>query len=147
ASLTKVFATTPAVMKLLERGQINLMDPITRWFPEFEGSGREDITVLNLLTHTSGLEDVAIPAEEPLKNAIQRVVKQKIWIQPGNRFRYADINFILLGELVQRASGVTLDMLCRERLFAPLGMNTTMFFPPLEQVANIAPTLGPGREL
>jgi CubicO group peptidase (beta-lactamase class C family) len=147
ASLTKVFATTPAVMKLLEEGRITLMDPITRWFPEFEGTGREDITILNLLTHTSGLEDVSIPVEEPLKTAIQKVVKQKTWKQPGNRFRYADINFILLGELVQRATGVTLDRFCRENLYAPLEMSTTMFFPPLAMVTTIAPTLGPGREL
>lgn len=147
ASLTKVFATTPALMKLLEEGRITLMDPITRWFPEFEGTGREDITILNLLTHTTGLDDIYIPAEEPLKTAIQKVVKQKIWKQPGNRFRYADINFILLGELVKRASGVSLDRLCHDRLFAPLGMNKTMFFPPLELVTTIAPTLGAGREL
>jgi serine-type D-Ala-D-Ala carboxypeptidase len=147
ASLTKVFATTPALMKLLEEGRITLMDPITRWFPEFEGTGREDITILNLLTHTTGLDDIAIPAEEPIKTAIQKVAKQKNWKQPGNRFKYADINFILLGELVHRASGVTLDRLCRERIFMPLGMNSTMFFPPLELVATIAPTLGPGGDL
>ena len=60
ASLTKVIATAPAIMKLLENGRITLTDPLNRWFPEFEGTGREDITILNLLTHTSGLDDTAL---------------------------------------------------------------------------------------
>lgn len=147
ASLTKVFATAPAVMKLLEEGRISLMDPLSRWFPEFEGSGREEITILNLLTHTSGLDDIQLGAVEPLKGAILKAASQKGWRPPGNRFRYADINFILLGELVQRASGVTLDRFCRERLFEPLGMDNSMFIPQPEFIGAIAPTLGPGNGL
>jgi len=147
ASLTKVFATTPALMKLLEDGHINLMDPVTRWFPEFEGTGREDITILNLLTHTSGLDDLTLSSSEPLKSAIQRAASQKNWNLPGNRFRYADINFILLGELVHRASGMSLDRFCRDQFYAPLGLNNTMFLPPRELAAVIAPTLGAQNEL
>lgn len=147
ASLTKVFATTPAVMKLLDEGRITLMDPLTHWFPELEGSGREEITILNLLTHTSGLEDISISTEEPIRTALQKVASQKGWKPPGNRFHYADINFILLGELVRRASGETLDRFCREFFYAPLGMGSTMFLPPRELAPSIAPTLGSGREL
>lgn len=147
ASLTKVFATAPALMKLLEDGRITLMDPLTRWFPEFEGTGREDITILNLLTHTSGLDDLTLGTEEPLKSAIQRAASQKIWKLPGNRFRYADINFILLGELVHRATGVSLDRFCLEHIYAPLGLTSTMFLPPRELAAAIAPTLGARNEM
>lgn len=147
ASLTKVFATTPAVMKLLEEGRISLMDPLTRWFPEFDGTGREDITILNLLTHTSGLDDLAISTEEPLKSAIRKATSQKSWKSPGNRFRYADINFILLGELVRRASGVSLDRFCRERFYTPLGLTSTMFLPPRELAGSIAPTLSAQNEM
>jgi len=147
ASLTKVFATTPALMKLLEEGRITLLDPLTRWFPEFEGTGREDITILNLLTHTSGLDDISFGGEEPLKAAIRKVASQKEWKLPGNRFRYADINFILLGELVRRASGVTLDRFCQEQIYGPLGMGSSMFLPPQELLQNIAPTLGSGHAL
>jgi CubicO group peptidase (beta-lactamase class C family) len=147
ASLTKVVATAPAVMKLLEEGRITLLDPLTRWFPEFEGTGREDVTILNLLTHTSGLNDIAISSIEPLKTTIHKAALQKNGRLPGSRFLYADINFILLSELVQRVSGVSLDRYCRENLYGPLGMADTMFLPPHELAGSIAPTLGSANEL
>ena len=147
ASLTKVIATAPAVMKLLEEGHITLLDPLTRWFPEFEGTGREDVTILNLLTHTSGLNDIAISPIEPLKTTIHKAALQNNGRLPGSRFLYADINFILLSELVQRASGVSLDRYCREHLFGPLGMGDTMFLPPHELAGSIAPTLGSANQL
>lgn len=142
ASLTKVVATTPAVMKLLDEGRINLMDPVTRWFPEFEGTGREDITILNLLTHSSGLDDMSLSPDEPFKSAIRKATAQKNWYEPGNRFRYADINFILLGELVRRVSGKDLAAFCRDELFRPMAAYSTMFLPPAELYGRIAPTLG-----
>jgi len=147
ASLTKVVATAPAVMKLLEEGHISLLDPITRWFPEFEGSGREDITILNLLTHTSGLNDIAFSPAEPLTTAIHKAAIQKNGRLSGSRFLYADINFILLSELVHRVSGLSLDRYCRENLYGPIGMADTMFLPPLELAGSIAPTLGTGNEM
>lgn len=146
ASLTKVFATTPAVMKLLEKGAISLTDPLTRWFPEFEGSGREDITILNLLTHTSGLDDSALSPGAPLETVIQRAAAQKNWRVPGDRFRYADTNFILLGELVRRVTGMPLDRFCQDNFYGPLGMTDTMFLPPTERIPFIAPTLGAAHE-
>jgi CubicO group peptidase (beta-lactamase class C family) len=147
ASLTKVIATAPAVMKLLENGRITLMDPLNRWFPEFIGTGREEITILNLLTHTSGLEDATISGADPIRSAIQNAASQKNWNPYSNRFRYADINFILLGELIQRASGQTLDRFSQEHIFAPLGMADTMFIPPAEMIRFIAPTIGPDKQL
>jgi CubicO group peptidase (beta-lactamase class C family) len=147
ASLTKVVATAPAVMKLLEEGRITLLDPLTRWFPEFAGTGREDVTILNLLTHTSGLNDIAISSIEPLTTTIHKAALQKNGRLPGSRFLYADINFILLSELVQRVSGVSLDRYCRENLYGPLGMADTMFLPPHELAGSIAPTLGSANEM
>jgi len=147
ASLTKVVATAPAVMKLLEEGRITLLDPLTRWFPEFEGTCREDVTILNLLTHTSGLNDIAISSIEPLTTTIHKVAIQKNGRLPGSRFLYADINFILLSELVQRVSGMSLDRYCRENLYGPLGMADTMFLPPYELAGSIAPTLGSANEM
>lgn len=147
ASLTKVVATAPAIMKLLEEGRITLLDPLTRWFPEFVGTDREDITILNLLTHTSGLNDIAISSIEPLTTTIHKAAIQKNGRLPGSRFLYADINFILLSELVQRVSGVSLDRYCRENLYGPLGMGDTMFLPPHELAGSIAPTLGGTNEL
>lgn len=145
ASLTKVLATAPAVMKLLEDGRITLMDPLTRWFPEFAGSSHEDITILNLLTHTSGLDDIAISGSDPIKAAIRKVVAQKNSKAPGSRFRYADINFILLGEMVRRVSGMTLDTFCNTRIYGLLGTDETRFLPPHNLSEYIAPTLGPTR--
>ena len=139
ASLTKVFATTPAVMKLLEQGKIDLLDPLTRWFPEFEGTDRDEIKILDLLTHTSGLDDVEIAKNDPLRNLIEKAISQHNGTLPGNRFRYADINFILLGELVKRASGTTLDRFCVENIYAPLGMAETSFLPQAD-FSTIAPT-------
>jgi CubicO group peptidase (beta-lactamase class C family) len=147
ASLTKVVATAPAIMKLLEEGRITLLDPLTRWFPEFVGTGREDVTILNLLTHTSGINDIAISSVDPLKTTIHKAALQKNGRLPGSRFLYADINFILLSELVHRASGVSLDRYCRENLYGPLGMGDTMFLPPRELAGSIAPTLGTANEL
>ena len=147
ASLTKVVATAPAVMKLLEEGRISLLDPLSRWFPEFVSTDREDVTILNLLTHTSGLNDIAISSVEPLKTIIHKAALQKNGRLPGSRFLYADINFILLSELVHRVTGVSLDRYCRENLYGPLGMGDTMFLPPREMVGSIAPTLGTANEL
>ena len=141
ASLTKVTATTPAVMKLLEQGRISLLDPLSRWFPEFRGSGPEEITILSLLTHTSGLADFDMGVERTMETAVSKAAAQPH--RPGSRFHYADINFILLGELVRRVSGMPLDVFCREQLYEPLGLQETMFLPPGLLAGTIAPTSGP----
>jgi CubicO group peptidase (beta-lactamase class C family) len=142
ASLTKVIATAPAVMKLVDEGRISLQDPLIRWFPEFNGSERETTTILNLLTHSSGLADFMLSAGSTMKTAIYRAAAEKNGQLYGNSFNYADINFILLGELVHRVSGKTLDKYCREELFEPLDARETMFLPPPNLSDCIAPTLG-----
>jgi CubicO group peptidase (beta-lactamase class C family) len=141
ASLTKVIATAPAVMKLLDEGRITLQDPLTRWFPEFNGSEREETTILHLLTHTSGLTDFEMSSES-MATAVQRAAAEKNRPLPGSSFNYADINFILLGELVRRVSGRSLDAFCREELFTPLLIPETTFLPPADLAGRIAPTLG-----
>jgi CubicO group peptidase (beta-lactamase class C family) len=141
ASLTKVIATAPAVMKLLDEGKISLTDPLSRWFPEFKGSERESITILNLLTHTSGLSDFDMSTEQAMETAVRRAAAEK-GQQRGSGFKYADINFILLGELVHRVSGRTLDAFCRDELYAPLVVPETMFLPTPDLMNRIAPTLG-----
>ncbi|MGE3259555.1 MAG: serine hydrolase domain-containing protein [Geobacter sp.] len=140
ASLTKVFATTPAIVKLLDEGRLSLLDPISSWFAEFEGS---DITILNLLTHTSGLHDVGLDRSEPMQSAINRAAAQIGRVAVGSRFKYADINFILLGELVRRISGLPLDRYAHQMFYAPLGMQTASFTPVPND--NNTPTLGNGR--
>ena len=142
ASLTKVIATTPAVMKLLDEGKIALSDPLSRWFPEFADAGQGQITILNLLTHTSGLNDIMLSPGQSMQSAIRKAASQPYRPEPGSRFNYADINFILLGELVYRVSGERLDQFCREQVYGPLGAQDTMFLPPGDLAAGIAPTSG-----
>lgn len=137
ASLTKVIATTPAVMKLLDEGKIKLDDLLSRWFPEFADT---EVTVLHLLTHTSGLSDVSVSSEQSMHSAITKAAAQRQ--RPGTHFSYADINFILLGELVQRVSGATLDQFCQDQIYRPLGTQETMFLPPRDFTFPIAPTSG-----
>jgi uncharacterized protein YbbC (DUF1343 family)/CubicO group peptidase (beta-lactamase class C family) len=141
ASLTKVIATTPAIMRLFEQGQIRLNDPVTKYLPEFQG-GHSDITIRNLMTHFSGLRpDLDLkPAWSGYETGIQRALVDKPAGPPGVRFVYSDINFILLAEIVHRLTGRMLNDYTRDILYQPLGMHETMFLPPESLRPRIAPT-------
>lgn len=141
ASLTKVIATAPTVMMLVEQQRLSITDPLVRWFPEFVGKGKDELLVLHLLTHTSGLDDIALSAVNPLASAIEKAAAQKLKGEPGDRFRYADINFILLGELVRRVTGSTLDRLAAETFYGPLAMEETGFNPGGAAAIRCAATL------
>ena len=145
ASLTKVVATTPSIMKLFEEGKFRLNDPVTQYLPEFQG-GKSDITVRNLLTHFSGLRpDLDLePAWSGYETGIRMALIDKPAGPPGARFVYSDINFILLGEMVHRLSGQMLPDYAREKIFVPLGMKETMFRPPVAAPAHRAHR-APGR--
>jgi CubicO group peptidase (beta-lactamase class C family) len=140
ASLTKVVATTPAVMKLVESGKISLSDRLVQYFPEFKGSAEAKVRIVDLLTHTSGLRDIQVHRDLPVYAMIRQAAAER-GIRP-HRFKYADINFIILGELVRRVTGQRLDTFCRQQLFVPMGMKETMFRPPKDIDALIAPTQG-----
>ncbi|HBA86418.1 MAG TPA: serine hydrolase [Geobacter sp.] len=140
ASLTKVIATTPAVVKLLDEGRINLSDPLSRWFPELSGTDKGEITILHLMTHTSGLSDVMVGSDRSVQGLLRKVATQRLH-GAGINFDYADVNFILLGELVHRVSGETLDQFCKEQIYDPLGTRETQFLPR-DLTADIAPTSG-----
>jgi len=142
ASLTKVVATAPAVMKLLDQGKIKLSSPLARWFPEFRHSRHRKITILELLTHTSGLYDPPLRPSPFVRTLVRGAAAERGARARGGRFRYADINFILLAELVHRVSGKSLDVFCREQIYSPLGMRETMFSPPKGLADPLAPTIG-----
>ena len=142
ASLTKVVATAPAILKLAEEGKLSLVDPVFRWFPEFAGKGKDDLLVLNLLTHTSGFDDFPLAPHNPLQSAVERAAAQKLTGGIGSRFRYADINFILLGEMIRRITGVTLDRYARASFFTAMGMQDTSFNPDKEKVRRCSATIG-----
>jgi uncharacterized protein YbbC (DUF1343 family) len=141
ASLTKVVATTPAVMKLYEQGKIKIDDPVTAYLPEFQG-GKSAITIRNLMTHYSGLRpDLDIdPAWTGYDTGIRKALIDRPAGPPGMTFVYSDINFELLGEIIRRVSGKPLDQFAREQIFEPLGMRETNFKPAASLTARIAPT-------
>ena len=142
ASLTKVIATTPAIMLLVERGKLRLGDKVNRWIPGFEAHGKGAVTVLHLLTHTSGLRPglSSKPAWRGVAKAIDLAKAERLTTQPNTKFRYSDINFILLGEIVRLASGQRLDEFATAEIYRPLGMNDTNFLPPLAKRSRVAPT-------
>ncbi len=142
ASLTKVIATTPAIMLLVERGKLRLDDKVSRWIPGFEAHGKGAVTVRHLLTHTSGLRPgiSAKPAWSGVPKAIDLAKAERLTAQPDTKFRYSDINFILLGEIVRLASGQRLDVFAAAEIYRPLGMHDTGFLQPLAKRARVAPT-------
>lgn len=141
ASLTKVVATTASVMKLFEQGKLRLNDKVSAYLPGFQ-NGNSAITVRQLLTHFSGFRPDLdlVPAWSGYELGIQKALADKPIAQPGERFIYSDINFILLGEIVRKLSGKPLPDYAREMIFEPLGMQDTMFQPPASLRARIAPT-------
>ncbi len=142
ASLTKVVATTGCVMKLFEQGRIKLGEPVARYIPEFAQNGKQDITVRDLMTHYSGLPpDLELtPYWTGLEEGYRRANATRPDAPPGSQFRYSDINFIVLGEMVQRLTGGPLDRYAKEQIFRPLGMEHTTYLPPAEWRNEIAPT-------
>ncbi len=142
ASLTKAVATTTAVMQLVELGKVRMNDPVAKYLPEFAPNGKDDITVRQLLIHYSGLEpdlDLKTPWEG--KDTAYRMAYAETPAQiPGSAFVYSDINFIVLGALVEKVSGETLDAYTTKHIFAPLGMTHTRYVPPAAWRPKIAPT-------
>jgi CubicO group peptidase (beta-lactamase class C family) len=141
ASLTKVVATTTALMLLVERGQVDLDAPVARYVPEFQTPA---ITVRQLLTHTSGLRaDIPTPELRALPDSaalMRRVMAEAPRAPPGTRVTYSDLNAILLGEVIRRVTGEPLDVFAAKEVFAPLGLRSPLFRPPARLQPRIAPT-------
>jgi len=142
ASLTKVVATTTAVMQLVEQEKLSLDEPAARYWPAFAAHGKGRITVAQLLSHTSGLRpDLDLRgAWSGRPAALQRVIEETPIAEPGRKVIYSDINFLVLGELVKRVSTWSLDAYCRRFIFKPLGMDDTRFLPDRQLLPRIAPT-------
>ncbi len=141
ASLTKVVATTTAVMTLVEQGRLRLNDPVATFVPGFERYGKGGITIRHLLTHVSGLRpDVDLHPWTGYDAAIALAVDEVPTAPPGAQFVYSDINFFLLGDIVARVTGESLDGYLQRAVFAPLGMRDTGFRPAPARLPRIAPT-------
>ena len=142
ASLTKVIATTSAIMKLYDENKITLDDTVAKIIPEFGNRGKEYITVRNLLLHNSGLpgyrqffKSCKIP-----QDALDSIYNINLVALPGDTTIYSDLGFIVLGKFVERVTGLTLDRFVDSVFFKPLGMTNTMFNPPGIFINKIAPT-------
>ena len=140
ASLTKVMATAPSIMILVEAGQVRLHDEVQQYLPDFQNESR--ITVLQLLTHYSGLRPTLDlePAWSGYETGVGLALRERPIDAPGSKFIYSDINFILLAEIVRRTSGIPINEFAKTRIFNPLGMHETMYLPPGELRNRIAPT-------
>jgi len=139
ASLTKCLATATAVMQLYEQGKVQLDDPVQKYLPDFNTANdpqRAKVTVRMLLTHTSGEpEDVRLDDPWGLDSAdkpegILRALNTPLESPPGEDFNYADINFILIGALIEKLTGEPEDVYVQRNVFAPLGMEETRYLPP-----------------
>ena len=142
ASLTKCIATTTSIMKLVQEGRIRLNDPVATYLPQFAQNGKQDITIRELLTHYSGFApDLDLQAPWAGRDtAFALAMAQKPVNPPGSRFVYSDINFEVLGFVVEKVSGESLADYTSKYIFAALNMRHTRFLPPEEWRARIAPT-------
>ncbi len=139
ASLTKPLATATAVMQLYEQGKVAFDDPVQTYLPDFNTTNdpqRERVTVRMLLTHTSG-EGMDVSLGDPWGLAgadkaegVHRALTTPLQSGPGEVFRYSDINYILLGALIEKLTGETEDEYVQQNIFAPLGMTETRYLPP-----------------
>lgn len=142
ASLTKVIVPTTLAMMLVDEGRLSLEMPVKDFLPLFHGEGKEGVTVHQLLTHSSGVDWWAPLYEEVKGKAeyVERIQAMDLAYEPGSRSLYSDLGLILLGEILERVAGKDLDVLAQERIFQPLGMETTTYLPGAELLERIAPT-------
>jgi beta-N-acetylhexosaminidase len=141
ASLTKVAATAAAAMSLVDEGKLSLDAPVHRYLSAFRGGDRGDVTVRNLLTHTAGLppgEDLYGDASSP-EAALREVMKTPLVYTPGTKMVYSDFSMVLLQAVVEKAAGEPMDRYLSHRVWAPLGMASTMYLPPLVDRERAAP--------
>ena len=142
ASLTKDLVTATAVMQLYEQGKIRIDDPVAHYIGEFSASGKQDITIRQCLTHYSGLApdlDLTGPWHGR-EEGLRRLFESAPVAPPGVIFRYSDENFIALGALVERVSGLPLEVYAQRNIVAPLGLADSGYLPPAEKRSRIAPT-------
>ncbi|MBX6365029.1 MAG: serine hydrolase [Gemmatimonadetes bacterium] len=142
ASVTKVMATTFAVMRLVDRGVVDVDAPVYRYLPEFRGPHLDSITVRHLLTHSSGLvqwQPLYYHAHTP-RETYDLIRSMPLGWGVGEGRHYSDLGFMLLGYLVERVSGRPLDVFVRDELYRPLGLRHTTFLPRAHGFRDFAAT-------
>jgi len=131
ASLTKVFATTFGIMLLVDQNKININDPVNKFLKEFSGDGKDSITIKHLLNHTSGLTEwLPIYYHARKKEDVYNYIcKLPLKYKVGQERHYSDLGFILLGFLIEKVSGLSLDEFLKRNLYQPLGLTKTCYNP------------------
>jgi CubicO group peptidase (beta-lactamase class C family) len=143
ASLTKSIATATSVMVLLDRGKIAVTDRVAKYLPVFGANGKQDVTIEQLLLHRGGLV-----ADNPMADfegvspaeGMKRTLETTLKYEPGTKFTYSDVGFIVLGELVHVVSGMPVNEFALENIYKPLKMTETMYLPTDALKARCAPT-------
>jgi uncharacterized protein YbbC (DUF1343 family)/CubicO group peptidase (beta-lactamase class C family) len=142
ASLTKPVATATSIMILVERGQLRLSDKVAKFFPEFAAHGKEDVTVEHLLTHSSGLipDNPIGDYDDGWDSAKPKICELKPLSAPGAAFKYSDVNFILLGKIVEAVAGMPQNEFVKKEIYDKLGMKDTGYVPSDELKARAEAT-------
>jgi CubicO group peptidase (beta-lactamase class C family) len=142
ASLTKVVGMTSAVMQLVEQGKIDLDEHVQHYLPEWTGPHKELVTVRHLITHQSGLPAFKqyFKLNVSPDSTLRLMISTPLDTLPGVKMVYSDIGAILLGKIVERVSGESLDGYLAKHVFGPLGMHDTQYKPPVALRSRIAPT-------
>lgn len=140
ASLTKVVATAPSILKLVEEGELTLEDNLSYFFPELKNNWKGEIRILDLLTHSSGFPPYLQPTQETREAYIDRLFKIEQAYGRGKQVVYSCINYIFLGFIVEKIAGEDLSEFTRRHIFEPLEMKDTLFLPPASVKNRIAPT-------
>ncbi len=142
ASLTKPIATATSVMLLIERGKLSPDDLVGKHWPAFADNGKDKVTIAHLLLHTSGLtaDNTLADYADGKAKALEKIAALRLEAPPGTRFKYSDVGFIVLGEVVERVAGMPLDTFAKKHVFDPLKMADTTFTPDEAWKKRIAPT-------
>ena len=144
ASLTKVAATTAAAMVLVDRGRLRLDERVQRYLPAFTGEGKDQVTIRELLTHRSGLPAGRdISRHDGPEAARKAILGTSLVRPPGSGTEYSDVGLDVLGFVIERITGESLDQFVRRTVYGPLGMRSTMFRPAPALRSRIAPTTSP----
>jgi CubicO group peptidase (beta-lactamase class C family) len=145
ASMTKPMATAAAIMLLVQRGVVRLGDRVSMWIPEYAQNGKHDVTVLQLLTHTSGMQiDYVRPDYQADPATIRtHTYAAPLRFAPGTKFEYSDLGFVTLADVVTHASGQPYERFVQDEIFRPLGMRDSFFDTTIDaaHVARLAPQI------
>ncbi|MGB8000607.1 MAG: serine hydrolase, partial [Anaerobacillus sp.] len=131
ASLTKVMGTTQGIMKLVSEGELSVNDRVAKYIPDFASNGKEDVTIADLLTHTSGLtpwQPTYFHAENS-EEVLEYINELPLEYETGTDRRYSDFSFMTLGFVIEEISGQRLNDYLQKKIYEPLKMKDTMFTP------------------